>query len=279
MASLSCRLLPFACAAGPANMAADEVLLQTAALHGEASLRFYGWSEATVSLGYFQPSRCRLDNPFLAPLPWVRRPSGGKTLVHHHELTYALALPAGSLWQGSESWLIRMHRIIAAALGHLGVASLALVAATSPIHPFQSGGVRETLPHFEAREALPTFGRGRLGACACDQLLCFQQHTAGDLLCGQNKVVGSAQRRHRQCLLQHGGILLAGSPHTPTLVGLRDLTGLTLPLAELQAALILEWAKQTSWGLARKEWTPAEGKLMSQLVAQKYGHPGWNDKR
>ena len=48
-----CRLLPYTVAAGPQNMAADEALLERAAA-GIASVRFYGWSEATVSLGYFQ---------------------------------------------------------------------------------------------------------------------------------------------------------------------------------------------------------------------------------
>ena len=62
------RLLPYAVAGGAHNMAADEVLLE-AALAGVASLRFYGWTEATVSLGYFQPERVRLhDDPAAARL-------------------------------------------------------------------------------------------------------------------------------------------------------------------------------------------------------------------
>ena len=46
------RLLPFADADGPHNMAADEMLLETAGA-GQASLRFYGWSAPALSLGYF----------------------------------------------------------------------------------------------------------------------------------------------------------------------------------------------------------------------------------
>ena len=68
------RLFPYQVADGPHNMAADEVLLE-AAVAGVASLRFYGWSEPTVSLGYFQP-RTASAAPCLAGLPWVRRPSG-----------------------------------------------------------------------------------------------------------------------------------------------------------------------------------------------------------
>src|SRR5712691_9259535 len=92
MANVHCRLLPFTTAAGPWHMAADEVLLETAAA-GVASLRFYTWSPPTLSLGYFQPAASRLADPLLADLPWVRRASGGEALVHDRELTYALALP------------------------------------------------------------------------------------------------------------------------------------------------------------------------------------------
>src|SRR5262249_36791382 len=123
---LLCRLLPFAVANGPQNMAADEVLLESAAA-GQASLRFYGWSEATVSLGYFQPEQVPRRTLRLPALPCVRRPTGGATLIHHHELTYAVALPAGPPWQPRDqpvaSWLGRAHAIIAAALEDLGVRS------------------------------------------------------------------------------------------------------------------------------------------------------------
>jgi lipoate-protein ligase A len=111
-------------------MAADEALLESA-VGGLAALRFYGWTEPTLSLGYFQPEAARLADPLLAALPWVRRASGGAALVHHVEVTYALALPAGMPWQASAaaqrrsvpgtSWLCRMHGMVWAALAGLGV--------------------------------------------------------------------------------------------------------------------------------------------------------------
>src|SRR6266567_4064320 len=96
------RLLPFADADGPTNMAADEALLESASERGVASLRFYTWSEPTLSLGYFQPSARPLA---VRSLPWLRRSSGGAAIVHHHELTYALALPAGKDWHSREPWI------------------------------------------------------------------------------------------------------------------------------------------------------------------------------
>src|SRR5881227_917911 len=120
MAVPTCRLLPFEATDGPHQMAADEVLL-AAAVEGVASLRFYAWDPPTLSLGYFQRADERLTDPQLAALPFVRRASGGGALVHHHEVTYALALPPGLPWQSGEPWPCQMHHVIQGALTGLGV--------------------------------------------------------------------------------------------------------------------------------------------------------------
>ena len=240
-----CRLLPYAVADGPHNMAADETLLESAAA-GLASLRFYGWSPATLSLGYFQPENSRRADPLIADLPFVRRPSGGDTLVHHHELTYALALPAGAPWQTQERWPRRMHQIIARALARLGI--------NSRLH-------------------VPT-GRERL-----EGPLCFRHFMAGDVLVGNAKVVGSAQRRRRTAMMQHGAILLARSPHTPMLPGIRELTGRVLSVEETCQAIQEEFTRQTGWQLMATDWTDSERSRVSGLVAEKYTRDGWNTKR
>ena len=249
MEALACRLLPDAAASGPDNMAADEVLLESAAA-GRASVRFYGWSGPTLSLGYFQPERLRHTDEGLARLPYVRRPSGGDALVHHHELTYAFALPAGPPWQApgarASSWLPRVHAVIAAALGSLGI------------------GVR-------------LYGAGR--AEPFGGFLCFQHLTPGDLLIGPAKVAGSAQRRQRGAVLQHGGLLLAASPHAPALPGIRELAGRPLAADDARAAIVRELGRQTGWRLEAGDWEPAERRRIDQLVAQKYTQPAWNRKR
>lgn len=244
--SYSVRLLPHALADGPHNMAADEVLLEAAAA-GVASLRLYGWSEPTLSLGYFQPERLRQANPRLSALPWVRRPSGGDTLVHHHEITYALGLPAGPPWQDKEPWPRRMHHVLAAALGELGVAAL---------------------PHETA--AKPERFTG---------VLCFQHWTPGDLLVMTSKIVGSAQRRQRGAVLQHGALLLAASPHTPELPGILELTGLRLTVEQTAAAVLRCFQEETGWALREAAWTETEGRRIGELVAEKYGQEWWNRKR
>lgn len=239
------RLLPYAVADGPHNMAADEVLLGSA-LAGTTSLRFYGWSTATASLGYFQSAQVLGSDPLLRSLPFVRRPSGGATLVHHHEVTYGLALPPGEPWQSGPAWLPRMHAIIAGALGRLGV--------TGQLH---------------SRPA-----PGRFGG-----VLCFQHFTPGDLLVGTAKVVGSAQRKHRGALIQHGGILLARSPFAPALPGVRELAGRDLTPEEVAAAVAAEYTRHTGWPVVPGDWTPAERAAIEEVAAAKYGQDWWNRKR
>lgn len=228
-------------------MAADEALLESSVL-GLTSLRFYGWNEATISLGYFQSYHVSREDSQRARLPCVRRPTGGLTLVHHHELTYALALPAGLPWQprSAKPWLCRMHEMISLALESLGVS-----ATTAPC----------TVPQPSASS------------------LCFQHHTAGDLLLGASKVVGSAQRRQRGALLQHGAILLAASPYAPTLPGVRELTGTDIEVDELCAAIGREWVRNTGWNLIPSSWSESELAKIDELSREKYGKKEWTERR
>jgi lipoate-protein ligase A len=246
MSAPHCRLLPFHVTEGAWNMAADEVLLQAAAA-GTASFRHYAWSQPTLSLGYFQSSSASRAYPHLGELAWVRRTSGGAALVHHLEITYALALPAGSPWQRSgESWLRRMHTLLADALASLGVTA------------------RMCGDHEEKK----------LG-----DVLCFLHHTPGDLLIGDAKIAGSAQRKQRGALMQHGSILLAASPWTPHLPGIRELAGVSLSASTLSDAVAEHLTKRTGWQFFASEWTPSERERIEELAAGKYSQPAWNGRR
>lgn len=227
-------------------MAADEALLE-AATTGIASLRLYGWSRPTLSLGYFQTGAACLASPRLGELAWVRRASGGAALVHHLEVTYVLALPAGPPWQKrGESWLRRMHDILRDALAALGVAAHAC-------------GDDE--------------GK-KLG-----EVLCFLHHTPGDLLIENTKIAGSAQRKQRGALMQHGSILLAGSPFTPILPGIRELTGSVVSSQSLCAAAIEHFTRHTGWELVPSGWEPELHRRIDEIAAGKYMQPAWNRKR
>ena len=211
-------------------MAADETLLESAAA-GTASLRFYTWSEPTVSLGYFQPADIRLIDSRLANLPWVRRPSGGAALIHDREVTYALALPAGRPWQPDTSWLARMHTIIGKALGELGVGS----------NPYQSG----------LRGECTFYWTPLLSCISLPATLMIQERKSG-------RASGFRKQAAARALVQHGGVLLSQSAFTPVLPGIRELSGLELSAAQVADAACNAFAAETGWTLARENWTDAE---------------------
>ena len=223
-------------------MAADEVILEAAAA-GIASLRFYAWPRANLSIGYFQNAAMAQAHPGLADLPLVRRASGGAALVHHREVTYALGLPAGAPWQvPGEPWPRRMHTLVSLALRTFGIQARLCSSAEESKH---------------------------------GDVLCFLHLTPDDLLLGEHKVVGSAQRKQRGALLQHGGILLAQSPATPELPGIRELTGVNLTPDAVSTVV----QASLGWTIKPAEWTPAEQQRIAELVRTRYADPTWNHKR
>ncbi|HEX4607356.1 MAG TPA: lipoate--protein ligase family protein [Urbifossiella sp.] len=237
------RLLPFAAADGATNMAADEALLESAAA-GVASLRFYTWTEPTLSLGYFQPAEVRSATP---GVDWVRRSTGGAAILHHHELTYALALPPGGDWHNGGSWVCRMHHLLRDELADAGLAAHAVVCGEEQ----------------------------KLG-----EVLCFLDQTAGDLLIAGSKVAGSAQRKWKGALLQHGSILLRRSPHAPHLAGIVDYAGQNLFTPEqLAARLAGRIAVAAGCAVAAADWTMLERARTTKIRADKYADPAWNGKR
>jgi lipoate-protein ligase A len=240
---LTWRLLPYAAADGPTNMATDEALLRAAADRG-ATLRFYGWSAPTLSLGYFQNESVRHGDPLLTALPFVRRPTGGETLVHDHELTYALIVPAAAK-PACEAWPRLMHEVIAAALATLTIEARLLESASQNLY---------------------------------EGPLCFHHASPGDVLIGAAKIVGSAQRRIRGALLQHGSILLARSRHAPTLPGILELTGKRLTPEDFRIAVIQSFEKTLSTRLTAGEM-PAEKPAIEFLATTKYRSLAWNVKR
>lgn len=227
-------------------MAADEAALESA-VRGVASLRFYTWTEPTLSLGYFQPAEERHADANLSRLAWVRRSTGGAAIVHHHELTYALALPQGKEWASEEHWICRMHHILQCVLATRGVKSHAVICG-------------------EEQKLGPT--------------VCFLHQTPGDLLINGSKVAGSAQRKMRGALLQHGSILLHRSEYVPHLAGICDAPG--APRIEPEALaneLKVAFALDTSWTVTPSAWTAEELIRTAAIRAEKYANREWNEKR
>jgi lipoyl(octanoyl) transferase len=183
---------------GVRNMAIDEALLEAALERHECTVRWYRWETATVSLGYFQNSDAAAAIPGLDGLPVVRRLTGGGAILHHHEWTYSCAVPAGHpLAQTPLRIYELVHERIIAALAGLGITSAALRGTSLP-----------------SREG---------------EFLCFGRGDPRDIVLGGHKIVGSAQRRRRGAVLQHGSLLLRRSEYARQFPGVLDLaTGIDI---------------------------------------------------
>ena len=257
---LQCRLIVDSPLDGAWNMAVDEALLDGAADGGVATLRFYRWREPTLSLGYFQAYAEREAHAASRDAAAVRRLSGGGALVHDRELTYSLCLPASHLTGRQPAELY-------------GIVHRALIAVLAP------WGIRATLNC----EACP----GGLTASEAEEpFLCFARRTGADIVLhpsrsGQQpvKIVGSAQRRRRGAVLQHGGLLLAASPGAPELRGVQEVAGQALepgPVATAWSAGIAQ-----ALGLELRA-TTLGAKLQNaarRLVEEKYRSAAWNRRR
>ncbi len=177
------RLIVDPPAAGAWNMAVDEALAE--AVEAGASpplLRLYRWDPPCLSLGASQPFEVA-DAEFCAArgVDVVRRPTGGRAVLHHHELTYLVAAPLGkaSLSRELQGAYAAICRALVAGLRRLGVACelSEAVAGQKLIRPTQ---------------AIP----------------CFIGPAPGEIVMGNRKLVGSAMRRVGHSILQHGSILL-----------------------------------------------------------------------
>jgi lipoyl(octanoyl) transferase len=145
-------------------MALDHALMRRAARTGEAVIRVYGWSRPTLSFG-------RNEAAFRRPgVDIVRRPTGGRMILHHRELTYSFTLPAG---ERPRVVYDRLNQILAATLGQLGApVTIATDGATTAQGP------------------------------------CFSAPSPGELIYDGRKIAGSAQWRENGVVLQHGSILI-----------------------------------------------------------------------
>lgn len=227
---------------GARNMAIDECLLESALQRGICSVRIYGWDTATVSLGYFQASD-EPRAPEFANLPTVRRLSGGGAILHHHEVTYSFALcPDHPLTERPSDLYQLAHRAIL-----LELSKSKVVAAM----------------------------RGVDHKNGPEPFLCFSRGDRNDIVIGAHKVVGSAQRRRRGAILQHGSLLLKSSPFAAELPGILDLEpSATLPTT-LRRNLGLAIAEQLGEVIPTPAFTTEELARVHELETGTYSHLNW----
>ena len=257
---------------GAWNMAVDEALLEAVGRRDSfPTLRLYAWEPACLSLGYAQPFS-DVDLPRLQSRGWdvVRRPTGGRAVLHTDELTYSIIAPldephvAGTVLES-------YHRLAAA-----------LVEALR----------RLSLPVAMQAHA------GRQAATA--NPVCFEVPSTYEITVDGKKLIGSAQARRKEGVLQHGSLPLTGDLT-------RILQALVFPdeaarqraaVRLLERATTVETAlgRRVAWDEAAQAWaagfrsaldlgfqpadlTPAEQSRAEELVLVKYDHPDWTRKQ
>src|SRR5919201_1280720 len=230
MSKATWRLLQSGEGSGAWNMAVDAALLEAVNTRmAQPTLRFYGWRPPCLSLGYFQSLEIAdLDACADRGVDVVRRPTGGRAILHDLEVTYSLTVPADVLGQ-DHGILPSYHRIsrgIQSGLEQLGVRTM-----LAPV----SAGLR-------VAEGGP---------------ICFDRPSSHEILLHGRKLVGSAQVRRGRALLQHGSILI--EPRLQNLVAclkssppIRQLTQSVIGLAEVGLVDRVAIAQAVAQGISRE---------------------------
>lgn len=252
-------------------MAVDEAIMT---LHGQGkaprTLRFYAWSPACLSVGYFQAAIKEIDVGACAAqgIDFVRRPTGGRAVLHDQELTYSVI--ASEADDSVSGGVADSFRKISAGIVE-GFRRLGLAAEIGLHRP-------------EARSTLRTPA-------------CFDAASQHEVTFSGRKLVGSAQCRKGGVILQQGSIPLALDAGRLFSVfktsgedgaGLRQFEERVLPLrwalgrqveVEDVAQALLAGFETALGPLIGGSLTQEEEALARDLVARKYGNPEWNLKR
>ncbi|TVR15462.1 MAG: lipoate--protein ligase family protein [Planctomycetota bacterium] len=228
---------------GPTNMARDEALLHAAT---GVALRLYTWSPPCLSLGLFQnAATVRQTAP--SGVTMVRRITGGGTIYHIHEVTYALVAGLGEhgMPQRLRDCYSLLHGAIMKALLRHGGASLALQDSTVGDRRYEQ----------EPR--------------------CFASPAAGDIIHPQGgKTLGSAGRNRQGRFLIHGSLKLASNPWDGDAV-----QGCGCNQEQAQQALIDGIAQLMGLTVQDCPWPDHLETLSASIREQRYGDAGWVERR
>jgi lipoate-protein ligase A len=250
-------------------MAIDEALLMYCQESKEPSLfpclRFFCWKTPTLSLGYAQEWKKTVDLDYCKSqgIDIVRRPTGGRAVLHDKELTYSVVAPCeGKFFSRST---LETYRHI----------SSALVSGFNNINiPAQLA-----IPHVNRRFAYKLTNKP-----------CFFSTSKYELAYKGNKMVGSAQKRLKNSFLQHGSILLEVDKEQlisatgiknkdgamPEFIALNDVAAKKIVIEELIEALNKGFEEYFSIQLVPDTMSERETNLAQKLQKEKYSQSWWN---
>jgi lipoate-protein ligase A len=234
-------------------MSVDQALLESVDQTQVPVLRFYQWSAPTLSLGYFQKLADRDHHVASLDAECLRRSTGGGAILHHHDLTYSLALPSQPSASGARMELYRgAHEALISALAEISIRA-------------------------------SVFRNDRRCPGNDDAFLCFQRRSDEDLIVNGYKVLGSAQRRSRRAILQHGSLLLKASSHAPELPGLQELASQSVTTEQLASSLVTRSVDKLESALkirfSATPLTSAEEVRSKQIATEKFASAKWLRRR
>lgn len=252
-------------------MAADEAILEAVG-KGESlpTLRLYAWQPACISLGYAQSFQ-DVDIARLKARGWevVRRMTGGRAILHVDELTYSITAPNHE------------PRVLGSVLESYQRLAKALITAVHSLG----------LP-VEMKENAPAENTAR-------GPVCFEVPSAYEIVIDGKKIIGSAQARKKEGVLQHGSFPLHGDlariTHVLTFpdeqtrlesgkkllsraITAKSATGRIIPWETAAEAFIDAFQNELDLKLVKDDLTEAEKNRTSELVNNKYDHPDWTER-
>jgi len=265
------------------NMAIDEAML-IAHSEGKAppTVRFYGWNPATLSIGYFQKAEDEIDLAEVQRqgIGFVRRPTGGRAVLHDRELTYSMIV--SEEYPDMPTTVNEAYRVLSEGL----------------VQGFRRLDLRAEMVNLGMPEEKAKY-TSTAGSAAC-----FDSPSWYELVVEGRKIAGSAQTRSRGVILQHGSILLEmdvdqlfsllrfssdrikerlmTSFHTKAVaIGdiCRGMGRQPVTYEEAEAAFREGIAEGLGIRLEEGELTEYERELAAQLSAEKYGSDEWNLRR
>lgn len=267
------RLIITPPAPGAWNMAVDEAILEHIG-HGESSptLRLYAWDPACLSLGHAQPF-ADVDMDRLKQRGWevVRRATGGRAILHTDELTYSVIAPSNE--PRVEGSILESYNRLAQAL------LLAVKNLEIPV---------------EMKEHV-----GHASSMTYPNPVCFEVPSTYEITVNGKKLIGSAQARKKEGVLQHGSLPLTGdltricqalvfeTEAKREAASIRLLERATTVESALGYAVSWENAAQAfveafeaqlEISFEKAEMSKSESRRAEELVKEKYAHPVWTQR-
>ena len=279
------RLIKDSYYTGFMNMAIDEAIMIA---HREGlvppTIRFYQWSPAAVSLGYFQDLQKEIDVDVCKNLgiDVVRRPTGGKAVLHDKELTYSFVIRESHPLVNDS--ILETYKKISGGM----IRGLSYLGITAELVP-----LREKLKSASSgNEAKPKISHSDIKS------ICFSVPSQYEVQVEGKKIIGSAQVRKKEIVLQHGSLLIELEKDKLFSVfnfpsaqirerlktrfkatSLEEILKKKINFSELSEILPQGFEEEFGVKLTEGKLTEQEEKISKDLLENKYSTHEWNYER